>query len=352
MYRLVGVLVAIAGARACSFGEEPGTWSRTQWDNVPGRGTTLDYFRLDDSKESVWLPGSKEPPDTPFGSAWQTLNPDCQLENLLRPYLDSTAPIGKNITIAFLGDSNDEHELDFLCAAYHQRHGYGHWLAYVHSHRTVNYCILDSGLTLVQLYSMAIVEEEERGFVRTLRNFFSGDDSEAYALWDGFAGTNGTLVGRDRDVKRIFGREPALVVCSNTYWALNGFASRDEAAKLVDPRYLSNYMRAMHTLVGAVRENFPQSKVALRTSHQVRSNCEDGDTTQRAWGKRAWVAQINAAKRAVAHTERRKGHDVQLIDGELLAAAFTPTQSSHDDIHYKAWLGLELMNLYLNIASD
>ena len=129
--------------------------------------------------ESVWIEGSKEPEDTPFGSAWQALNPDCQLTNVLTQYLRSPVPLARNVTIAFLGDSNDEHELDFLCMAYHARHGYSHWVAYIHSHRTVNYCILDSGLTLVQLYSMAIVEEEERGFVRSLRKFFDGDDSEA-----------------------------------------------------------------------------------------------------------------------------------------------------------------------------
>lgn len=197
---------------------------------------------------------------------------------------------------------------------------------------------------------MAIVEDEERGFVRTLRKFFDGDDSEAYSLWDGYVGTQGVLDGRDKDVARIRGREPDLVVCSNTYWALNGFVSREPEARLVNSGYLSEYAHAMHTLVESVREAFPKAKVGLRTSHQVWSNCEDGDTTRRAWGKRGLVAAINAAKRAVAHSERRRGHDVDLFDVEIMAAAFTPTQSTLDDIHYRMWLGLELLNVYLNAA--
>ena len=110
--------------------------------------------------------------DTPFGSAWQTLNPECQLDNLLQPFLKSVVPLAHNITIVFIGDSNDEHILDFLCMAYNARHGNTHWVAYVHSHQTVNYCILDSGLALVQLYAISVIEEEQRGYVKTLRNCF------------------------------------------------------------------------------------------------------------------------------------------------------------------------------------
>ena len=107
----------------------------------------------------------------PFGSAWQTLNPECQLDNLLQPSLKSVVPLAHNITIVFIGDSNDEHILDFLCMAYNARHGNTHWVAYVHSHQTVNYCILNSGLALVQLYAISVIEEEQRGYVKTLRNF-------------------------------------------------------------------------------------------------------------------------------------------------------------------------------------
>jgi hypothetical protein len=104
--------------------------------------------------------------------------------------------------------------------------------------------------------------------------------SEATTLWDGYEGTKGVLEGRDRDVARLRGREPDLVVCSNTYWALNGFVSRDPDAKLVHAGYLSEYASAMHALVGAVREAFPRSKVGLRTSHQVRSDCTDANVTE------------------------------------------------------------------------
>ena len=90
-------------ADSCRWGEEPGTWSRTNWDFVPGHGTTLDYFRLDDTMESVWIEGSKEPEDTPFGSAWQALNPDCQLTNVLTQYLRSPVPLARNVTIAVEG---------------------------------------------------------------------------------------------------------------------------------------------------------------------------------------------------------------------------------------------------------
>lgn len=347
-YLVLCALLAVTNG-VCQYGKEPGVWNRTEWGTVPSRGTTLDYFRLDDTKESVWLETSVEPPEG-FGSAWQTLSTDCQLENVLLRYLGSPTMLDRNITIVLIGDSNDEHILDFLCMAYHSRHGYAHWRAYVHSHKTINYCILDSGLAVVQLYSMSLVEEDERGIVRSLRFFFDKDDKEAYTRFDGFPGTNHTLIGRNEDVRRIWDRTPDLVVCSNTYWALNGFVSRDETAKVVHPGYLSEFTSAMHVLLGSVREAFPTSKLGMRTSHQVRSNCEDGDTTRRAWGKRMWVNQINHAKRSVVRTERRQGHAIELFDVELMASGFTPTQSTQDDIHFKGWLGLELLNVYLNKA--
>ena len=71
--------------------------------------------------------------------------------------------------------------------------------------------------------------------------------------------------------------------------------------------------------------------------------------TRRAWGKKAWVTQINAASSAVARSENRQAHGVNL-DLELMAAAFTPSQSSVDDIHFKGWLAMELLNIDLNLA--
>lgn len=351
--RALLLLLSITAALAepCAWGEEPGVWLRTEWATVPGRGTTLDYFRLDESKESVWLETSQEPENTPFGSAWQTLSPHCQLRNILNSYLTSSMPREHNITIAFIGDSNDEHELDFLCMAFHARHGYGRWRAYVHSHKTINYCILESGLALVQVYSMSLDVDAQYDVVNSLQQFFQGNDSDAYRLWDGYEGTKGTLEGRSDDVALLRGRWPTLVVCSNTYWALNTFSERDATARLVHTSYLTEYAKSMHSLLDNVRTAFPNTRIGLRTSHQVRSDCFDGDTTRRSWAKRMWVAQVNHAKRAVAHSERRHGRAVFLFDVELMAAGFTPAQSTGDDIHYKAWLGMELLNVYLNAAA-
>ena len=346
------LLTVRAAASSCQYGEEAGTWRKVKWDVVRGRGKELHYFRLDDSLESVWFDTAVEPPGLNFGSAWQTLSTSCQLQNLLFQYLQRAEPVGKNTTLVFIGDSNDAHLLDFVCQAYHVRHGYSHWRAYVHSHRTVNYCVLDSGLALVQMYSMSTSAEVQARVVSTVRDFLHGNDSATYTQFDGAPGTNRTLIGRADEVAAFLaGRAPDVVVVSNTYWALNAFVARDANASLVNEGYLGEYMQAMRGLIHMVREVFASTPIVLRTSHQVRSDCEDGDTTRRVWGKKAWVAQINAAKRAVARLEQRAGDDVQLLDVELMASMFTPAQSTLDDIHYRSWLGLEIVNVLLNIIS-
>lgn len=334
-------------AHACSFGSEPGVWAVSQWKERLGIPGLLSYRRLDDSKDSLWFDHSIENPNIPFGASWITLNRKCVMSNELAlfwsPYFVQRR------TILILGDSNDSHLLNYLCAEYSQRGRTG-WAAYVNSPNIMNYCVLPSGLTIFQMY---------------IKGVFTGDVSPAYAARDFFLngtdrhdGTEPETVsqrfGRASEVQQLYTLKPDLVLVSSSYWTLQQFTENlknadEETPDLVDHVTLRQFSWRMQHLIELCRKLFPTAKVALRTSHEIRTSCDKDGTNsdgsnKRVWGKRAWVSQVNSAIRQVA-----RATDAELVDLQMMADAFTPQKTTSDDIHFKAWLGLELINVLLNI---
>ena len=237
--------------------------------------------------------------------------------------------------------------LNFLCGEYHYRGGTG-FTALVNSPNLLNYCVLPSGLSIFQIY---------------VRGVYSGDVSQLYTARDFFVNRSDShtgsetaeqLEGRASEVKQLFGLKPDLIVLSSSYWTLHQFASefvdRDEMTPaLVDEVSIGVFMWRMKHLVDMSRKLFPGVTVAVRTSHEIRTSCDAAGTNvdrsnKRIWGKRAWVSQINAAIRQVARDTR-----AVLVDLHLMADAFTPRATISDDIHFRSWLGLELINVLLNV---
>lgn len=335
----------LALARACSPGSEPGVWSVATWQEKPGTGQPLAYRRIDDSPKSTWFDQSVENPESPFGGSWHTLNRDCQLTNKLAHFWSPT--FVRSTTILLFGDSNDSHLLNFLCEEYHRRGGRG-FQAFVNSPTILNYCILPSGLSIFQIY---------------VRGVYSGDTSQVYTARNFFLNntdftdneTAEQLQGRAAEVERLFGLKPDLIMLSSSYWTLHQFSGefldRDEMTPaLVDQGSIRKFMRRMKHLVELCHKIFPDAKLAVRTSHEIRTSCDAAGTNvdhsnKRIWGKRAWVSQINAAIRQVAHDTQAR-----LVDLQLMADAFTPRATTSDDIHFRPWLGLELINVILNLT--
>jgi hypothetical protein len=325
----VGALL-VRGPR-CRLGSDPGHWARTRWDALrPGRGLYPYYNRLDGTNDSVWLRAAVEPPDTPFGSAWRTVEPECQPANLLTPFLGQA--FVRNVTIVLLGDSVDAQLLDFACGEAAARNVTG-WAAFVHSHSVVNYCSLPSGLHLVQMYVQRHGSVGDLARINTTRAFImAGDDDAAYTAHDARVDRN-VLRGRREEARAIAdavttspGGRPSLVVYSAShYWVLLGFAGahrRDAVAAMGGdaaageaapaPDVLSEaeialYMSTTSELLGGARAAFPHTHLVTHTSPEVRTGCEDGVqplASEKSWARKPYVAALNAALRALAARSR------------------------------------------------
>ena len=345
------VLARLVDARYCSFGSAPGTWREFERSPLPGRGTheTLSYNRLDDSAKAVWLQTSAESPEAPFGDNWRTLDPACPLRNLLREYW-RTSPGGANVTIVLLGDSIDTYFLDYLCIEAARRNVTG-WKAYVHSKALVNYCILPSGLRLVQVYLLRSSVADDLRRVDLVRRLFAGDDD--VSAFDGLNGDRAVLHGRDAETATLTATPPALVVLSSAYWPLQHFASsfgEQTTPVLLPLAFVDEFTNATRQLVAAARAAFPAAQLAVHTSGGIRTDLQSGTnvdaSNKRIWGKKAYVAQLNAALRHVAHAEH-----CRLVDFELMAAALAPGQFTVDDLHPRSFFSLEVLNVYLNMVA-
>lgn len=357
LLRLVLILLAAAAASSsgeCRYGSEPGTWTNYEWSETEQRGPHLDgllYRRLDDTAKSLWFSLSKEPANAPFGSAWRTLGRDCPLHNVLASFWSQT--FVRRTTLMFFGDSNDAHLVNFLCGEYAAR-GFTGWKAYINSKEIINYCSLPSGLTILQIYVMGV---------------FTGDVHQIHAAREFF--TNGTdrsperelnefvkpplLAERAKEIKEISKFSPDLIMLSSSYWTLHQMVEvvknkDDMTPPLIGGAHLTEFTNRMAHLARIAARNFPKAKLAIRTSHEIRTDCVFGTnidhSNKRIWGKRAWVSQINAAIRAVA----RASPNIHLVDLQAIADPFTPRQTTADDIHFKSWLGFELVNVLLNIV--
>jgi hypothetical protein len=358
---LAAWLLAPCVSLACDFGTAPGGWRALEHGVVHGRGSPQDeYYRLDASARSLWLQTSAENPAVPFGENWYTYDASCPLQNRLAGYwpraqaaagAPHAAPLPPNRTIVLLGDSIDAHFLDYACAEYARRNGTG-WHAFVHSHRLANYCLLPSGLRLVQMYLMRHNSADDARRIDTVRRLFAGEDD--VHDFDGKSGDRATLDLRSAEVAPLAGAAPHLVVVSSAYWPLQHFAGafgEELTPDVLPPDFVARFVESTRAVVAAARAAFPPERgtlLALHTSAGIRTDCSYGTNVDRSnkriWGKKSYVAQLNAALRFVAAAER-----VPLIDFELIASALTPAQFTADDVHPRSFFSLEVLNIYLNM---
>jgi len=264
-------------ARYCSFGSLPGAWTEFERAPLPGRGThaSLSYNRLDGSAGAVWLQTSAESPEAPFGGNWRTLDPACPLRNLLRDHWRASpaADGGANVTIVLLGDSVDAYLLDYLCNEASRRNVTGSWAAFVHSKALVNYCVLPSGLRLVQVYLLRQSVADDLRRVDLVRRLFAGDDD--VSAFDGLNGDRAVLQGRAAETAIFASSPPALVVLSSAYWPLQHFASsfgEQATPTLLPPAFLHDFTDATRQLLAAARaaKRLPRAPHHLCEPHACR----------------------------------------------------------------------------------
>lgn len=340
-------------ARACAYGRLPGVWTRHAWPRVGSRGTTLDYNRLDNTSASVWLEADSDEGGVPFGEAWASLDPRCQLENYISPLLSRTSKLARNVTIVFLGDSLDAQVLDFVCAEYSRRGGQ-RWFAYVHSHAVANYCHLgDAGpngaqLTLIQIYLLRNSPEDDASRVASVKRVMRGDDRDVATRFDGT--DRSVLATRAAEVSVISERAVDLVVLGGVYWPLHKYAEAHGSAEVLLPRkQVDDFVRDTTQLVTVVREAFPGVHVAARNSPQIRTDCSFGSNldhaNKRTWGRRMYVDALNNAMAQVAKATR-----VELVDSHTMASGWQPSQMTGDDVHPRSWWQMELLNVYINMV--
>ena len=167
------------------------------------------------------------------------------------------------------------------------------------------------------------------------------------------------------------GGKPALVALSpSIYWALLGMVAprtrtaraglnESAAAALTDvlasPPLLpaaevESFYHSTAELVRVVRRAFPGVPLVMHTSTEVRTDCDTGShsvDSEKVWARRAYVAALNAATRALAAAAR-----LPLVDFELLGQAFQPRQLLWDTQHPRGFFQLEVLNMYLNLAEQ
>ena len=104
------------------------------------------------------------------------------------------------------------------------------------------------------------------------------------------------------------------------------------------------------SLLAAARAAFPKAQLAVHTSGGIRTDPIFGsnvdNSNHRIWGRKTYVAQLNAALRVVALS----GH-AKLVDFELMASALTASQLTVDDVHPRSFFSLEIVNVYLNMIA-
>jgi len=337
-------------AHRCNFGTTPGTFLRLEHGVRRGRGGGIDwlgYNRLTHDK-SVWLDASTADPEVPFGSNWVSLDPLCPLRNLLDAALRSEA--GSGATIVLLGDSVDSYFVDFLCGEAAER-GVAGWKAWVHSHTLVNYCLLPSGVRIVQIYLLSVSQDDDLMRLDTVRRLFHGEDD--VSRFDGKDGDRSVLQGRPEEVSVLRGVQPDLVVFASAYWPLQNYAGafgEHHTPLLLPFDFVAGFVNRTQGLLAAARAAFPHAQLAVHTSAGIRTDPIFGsnvdNSNHRIWGRKTYVAQLNAALRVVAAA----GH-AKLVDFELMAASLTAAQLTVDDVHPRSFFSLEVVNVYLNMIA-
>ena len=255
-------------------------------------------------------------------------------------------------TIVFVGDSMDSHLLEHLCITYNAK-GLRGWAAYVRSHHMINYCILPSGLAVVQIYILRSSHDEDHRKLDTLHEFFNnGNDTFSHKHFDGVDTRH--LRSRDQDISELMTRKPDLLVLSSNFWNLHHFVSihsGEKTPEFLPESYIQHFIETTKDLVHTAISYFPATRPLLHTSIEIQTDCQHGHNSEpgagggKIWGRRAYVAQLNAAVRFVS-----RDMGVELVDHEIISKSFQPAQLTIDGVHPKAWFSLEMLNIYLNIA--
>lgn len=341
-----------AAAHRCWFGTTPGGWLSLQHGMRAGHGGNHEwlYYNRLSGPNAVWLEASTEDPEHPFGSNWVSYDPACPLQNLLAQYWAPEAGSAPPTTIVLLGDSVDSYFLDFLCGEAEAR-GVRGWRAFVHSHTLANYCLLPSGLRLVQIYLVRSSAEDDLARIERVRALFRGEDDTS--AFDGKDNDRSTLEGRPEEVAIFKGLQPDLVVFASAFWPLQHFAGAysGHTPLLLPPDFVETFTNDTLRLLAAARAAFPHAQLAVHTSGGIRTDPIFGsnvdNSNHRIWGRKTYVAQLNAALRVVALA----GH-AKLVDFELMASALTASQLTVDDVHPRSFFSLEVLNVYLNMIAE
>ena len=253
-------------------------------------------------------------------------------------------------TVLLFGDSIDNYLIDFVCGEAAAR-GVKGWRAFVHSHKVLNYCLLPSGLRLLQIYILRSSVSDDLAQIELVRRLFvTGEDD--VSNFDG--SDRSSLDGRQDDLAPLVGSAPDIVIFASAYWVCQHFAGKfgeNATPYLLPDEVVAGYYNSTMELLAAGRAAFPKAQLAVHTSPGLRTDSEQGtnvvpSSLPRIWGKKSYFAQLNAALRAIAQS----GH-AKLLDAELMAAALTHSpQLTLDDLHPRSFFGLELVNVMLNMV--
>ena len=350
---LLLALLARAAAHRCWPGTTPGTWRSLEHGQLPDRQGNMEFNRLDDSRATIFQLSAQNP-SILFGSNWVSVEAACPLSNLLQPHLRGEQDAVK-ATILLLGDSVDAYHADFLCLQANVS-GVAGWKAFVHSHGVVNYCLLPSGLNLLQIYLFRRTSAEDFDRIASVARLFS-EGFDDTSRWDGQHNgvPRSVLDGRAEELAFLKGTQPDLVVTAAAYWPLQALAGGWTADGGVTPPLLpadviESYQSTTVELLAKIRQHFPFAQLAVHTSSGLWTddfgNNVAPPNSPRIWGRKSYFAQLNAALRATAAA----GH-AKVVDLEAIAAQLTYGQLTGDNLHPRSFFCLEVVNLYVQMVS-
>ena len=336
----------------CQYGELPGTW-----DMPPS--TSLAYGWEDRPFNHPMLPFLANNASDHYGSRWQTLDEECQLRNLIAPYLHGNKPASsKPVRILVFGDStgrnphacrfnimflhpihpacsnnlfmhccSDTHVLNFFIEHLYRslgntseeyKHIFNNSRIWLHDRGpNLNHVITNVGLELYQMFILGIDPRQP--------------DSSRVEV---------RVTAARRQFSELMGNssfQPDIIVLHNAHWTLLNMASENNpttdmdmaSASSLPASYIASYMEQFAHLAHLVRIDFPDTPITLHTAAMVRHDVSTGHTEgKRAWVNRLFIEQLNEAGREVA----RKLH-MPIVDWDHITRGLVPGAYRFDDIH-------------------
>lgn len=348
-----GPINDVQAMQSCQFGSIPGTWAIS-----PPPPHNLTYkWDVQHFPPHPQLPYSPDFLTAPFGSRYQTLDPKCQLKNLIGNYLslEATAsqpptPPSESVKILAISDSTDTHMLNYYLETLARRLGSNKSDSYqrifksskVQLHdRTpripiLNHAVTTTGLSLYQMYMMGIDGRQSPEQLPPTR------------------------IGAARkqfDAQFDSKQEPDLIILHANHWTLKilneAWLGPQDLLIAAQPTlplsYIHSFMENLTLAAREVRKHFPTSLIVYHTSAMVRHETESGRTTDghRGWINRMFVSQLNQAGRYVANKL-----NMPLVDWEMMTRGLSPTQYLFDDVHPCDWFLFEAYNIFLNILQE